>query len=484
VVDKDGRTSAATFHSISRIDDDIVRFRTFVENKDFDRLTDLCHEKYMLARDSQESLRWRKDYAIVKALQGKYGEALKVLMDAHFLASQVTGSTRGKYEDECGIVLVEFGRPLLAIDRFDLALEHHRGDALACGQVWNNKAVALDVLGEPSKALRCVASSIELLTPTGDIVSLEETRRDGDEDIGKATARAIRTLQSPNFSLENVWGYREFESFRIILRALEESGYAFGYWHLNAANYGVPQTRKRLILIASRTHRPRKPQATHSERGPSAQSDLFSSEPLRKWVGWYEAIEDLIPTLPESKFAEWQLKRLPESIKTFIAHPTADCDWFMTRDGDEPVFSILANGNGTPRAFLAHGTSTMEIRDASEPSACVLATVHGKAAKPRAFIVGQNYGSPNDNGKERKLNVRDAGEPIFTVETNPNRLNTRAFLVGGKPTLPTRRAAEGVRAYPNRTNPRATRCGTSVYQQRSHAFDPARDWLSQGVSFQ
>jgi hypothetical protein len=185
VVDKDGRTSAATFHSISRIDDDIVRFRTFVENKDFDRLTDLCHEKYMLARDSQESLRWRKDYAIVKALQGKYGEALKVLMDAHFLASQVTGSTRGKYEDECGIVLVEFGRPLLAIDRFDLALEHHRGDALACGQVWNNKAVALDVLGEPSKALRCVASSIELLTPTGDIVSLEETRRTGMRILGR-----------------------------------------------------------------------------------------------------------------------------------------------------------------------------------------------------------------------------------------------------------------------------------------------------------
>jgi DNA-cytosine methyltransferase len=297
-------------------------------------------------------------------------------------------------------------------------------------------------------------------------------RGESPEDISaaEATARAIRTLQSPNFSLENVWGYREFESFRIILRALEESGYAFGYWHLNAANYGVPQTRKRLILIASRTHRPRKPQATHSERGPSAQSDLFSSEPLRKWVGWYEAIEDLIPTLPESKFAEWQLKRLPESIKTFIAHPTADCDWFMTRDGDEPVFSILANGNGTPRAFLAHGTSTMEIRDASEPSACVLATVHGKAAKPRAFIVGQNYGSPNDNGKERKLNVRDAGEPIFTVETNPNRLNTRAFLVGGANTSETQ-AAEGV-GVSEQDEP--TRC---VNASNSATW---RAWLSQG----
>jgi site-specific DNA-cytosine methylase len=28
----------------------------------------------------------------------------------------------------------------------------------------------------------------------------------------------------------------------------------------------------------------------------------------------------------------------------------------------------------------------MEVRDASEPSACVVATVHAKAAKPRAWL--------------------------------------------------------------------------------------------------
>jgi hypothetical protein len=185
VVDGDGRASAVTFHSISRTDEDIVRFRTFVENKDFDRLTDLCRERLDNAHSLEESFRWKKDFSIVKSLQGKYGEALHLLTGSNYLASKVTGPLRGRYENEFGLVLVEFGRPLLAIDRFDLALEHHRGDALACGQVWNNKAVALDVLGEPSKALRCVASSIELLTPTGDIISIEETKRTGMRILGR-----------------------------------------------------------------------------------------------------------------------------------------------------------------------------------------------------------------------------------------------------------------------------------------------------------
>lgn len=179
VVDEDGRTSAVTLYSTTGADPSLVLFRTFVEARDFDGLTDLCRERLLQARDERTALRWHKDYAIVKALQGRYGEALDVLAGAHFLASQITGPLRARYENEFGLVLVEFGRPLLALDRFDLALENHEGDALACGQVMNNRALALSELGEPSEALRCVASSIELLAPTGDVVSLAETFRTG-----------------------------------------------------------------------------------------------------------------------------------------------------------------------------------------------------------------------------------------------------------------------------------------------------------------
>jgi DNA (cytosine-5)-methyltransferase 1 len=284
-----------------------------------------------------------------------------------------------------------------------------------------------------------------------------------DVEMGRAVARAISTLLPPMVSLENVWGYRKFEAFKIILRALQENGYSFNYWHLNSADYGVPQTRKRLILIASRTHRPEKPKATHHDpsKVSAEQGSMFARETL-PWVGWYAAIEDLIPGLPESKFADWQLKRLAgldssaliddqqngftggmnlvsdgpsftvgtrpagkvkafivepdvagarcpsiryadepmvtlkanagtgrlNPTRAFIAHPNADNDWFLTRDGDEPVFTIKANGNGTPRAFIVDSQNTQKAvltREDTEPSFTV--TAHNRPSHlPKAWL--------------------------------------------------------------------------------------------------
>lgn len=48
---------------------------------------------------------------------------------------------------------------------------------------------------------------------------------------------------------------------------LEERGYSTWVGVLNAADYGVPQTRKRAILIASRTRTVGRPEATHSKDG-------------------------------------------------------------------------------------------------------------------------------------------------------------------------------------------------------------------------
>lgn len=48
---------------------------------------------------------------------------------------------------------------------------------------------------------------------------------------------------------------------------LEARGYSTWHGVLNAADYGVPQTRKRAILIASRTRTVGRPEATHSQEG-------------------------------------------------------------------------------------------------------------------------------------------------------------------------------------------------------------------------
>lgn len=185
VVDAGGHAPAVNGHHTPPADPYLVLFRSLAAKEDYRALTDLCLERLMLARDVETSLRWTKDAAIVEALQGRYGDALTLLASASYAASKVVGPLRGRYENEFGLVLVEFGRPQLAIERFDRAIEQHGGDALACGQVWNNKAVALGELGETPKALRCVATSIELIGPTGDAVSLNETRETGRRILEK-----------------------------------------------------------------------------------------------------------------------------------------------------------------------------------------------------------------------------------------------------------------------------------------------------------
>lgn len=47
----------------------------------------------------------------------------------------------------------------------------------------------------------------------------------------EAVARFIDHLQPQIFTLENVWGYRLSDSWRVIRRAL--SGYAWAAWHIN-----------------------------------------------------------------------------------------------------------------------------------------------------------------------------------------------------------------------------------------------------------
>ena len=119
-------------------------------------------------------------------------------------------------------------------------------------------------------------------------------------------AEFISALQPSLFTLENVRDYAHSKSLKIIVAALNGCGYAVNSWVLNAADYGVPQTRKRLIVVARRDGvKPQKPQPTHTE----TPTPLFDHR--RQWVGWYEAIADLIPNLPESQLAPWQIARMP-----------------------------------------------------------------------------------------------------------------------------------------------------------------------------
>ncbi len=106
------------------------------------------------------------------------------------------------------------------------------------------------------------------------------TEQPQDIEAASAVAFAISELQPKCFTLENVPRYHYSQSWNLIKSALEAEGYQIVADILDAANYGVPQFRKRFIAKASK--------------------DVVALPAKSQRVGWYEAIKDLIPELPLS----------------------------------------------------------------------------------------------------------------------------------------------------------------------------------------
>lgn len=145
-----------------------------------------------------------------------------------------------------------------------------------------------------------------------------------DIDTARKTAEFITVLRPKYFTLENVYPYREFESFKIICDALARNGYSFDYWHLNSADYGVPQTRRRLILIArldgGQNWIP-KPIPTHHNPKDFDDNQMALFAPTTKpWVGWYSAcLNELAIATP----TKWQRSHIKNNGTVLNGVPTA-----------------------------------------------------------------------------------------------------------------------------------------------------------------
>jgi DNA (cytosine-5)-methyltransferase 1 len=89
--------------------------------------------------------------------------------------------------------------------------------------------------------------------------------------------RAVRQVRPKAFVIENVPEFQRSAQFAKLLQLMESDPvlrkYGFAYGVLNAADYGVPQTRRRGIFIAVRGVRkvPWPPPATH---GPESETGL------------------------------------------------------------------------------------------------------------------------------------------------------------------------------------------------------------------
>ncbi len=99
-------------------------------------------------------------------------------------------------------------------------------------------------------------------------------------------ARYINDLNPEWVALEQVPAAMPvWETYAVCLREL---GWSVWTGVLNSANYGVPQTRERAILIASRVRKVTAPPPTHA-KDPEPE-DLFGEAGRQKWISMAQAL--------------------------------------------------------------------------------------------------------------------------------------------------------------------------------------------------
>lgn len=244
-----------------------------------------------------------------------------------------------------------------------------------------------------------------------------------DRALAEKVAEFIEVIRPAVFTLENVWGYRKSASWRAIYRTLRTLGYGVGFARLNSADFGVPQTRERMIAWAVRggASLPA-PTPTHTETPQAA--GLFGFEAAR-WIGWYEAVEDLLGDMPDSELAPWQIKRLPDELRTLLVS-NSKTEWGEGMVGAERrAFSTTTQAGGRMRAVIVgeNPNARGNRRERHQPMKTVAAQPAG--GLPRAVLVGTNA---NDTSGAA-VGV-DAARPAQAVRTGVNHVH-RAVLIDG-----------------------------------------------------
>jgi DNA (cytosine-5)-methyltransferase 1 len=149
--------------------------------------------------------------------------------------------------------------------------------------------------------------------------------------------RVVEELRPTVFVLENVHGITysgKEEGFRLLNRMAQDINRRHGtsytlFWQvLNAADYGVPQLRRRFFLVGHRDGgRFRFPAPTHAEQPATAGVSLFDMPALFPYATAWDAIggldlrvadedlcvrgrwADLLPSIPEGENYSWHTDR-------------------------------------------------------------------------------------------------------------------------------------------------------------------------------
>lgn len=200
--------------------------------------------------------------------------------------------------------------------------------------------------------------------------------------------------------------------WRSYARLFQSWGYSTWTGILNAADYGVPQDRRRAFLIASRTHQVGKPEPTHSR---DAWPDLFSD--FKPWVSMAEALgwgmtDHPYPTIATSRVSGGPDREKVGGESTRI---------FLYRERDEGRWVLYTQCDWQP-----NGSHQTHKTDQSAPTLSALSEPQWYFKRPATTIAGNHRVFPP--GSHMANDGRDNSKAVGRSDT-PIRLSVRDALI-------------------------------------------------------
>ncbi|MCT2386320.1 DNA cytosine methyltransferase [Erwinia pyrifoliae] len=227
--------------------------------------------------------------------------------------------------------------------------------------------------------------------------SIRPFRSSNDDDprnsLFEEYASFVNYFRPPVFVLENVVGlatHKDGSTVALMEACFKNLGYDTQWRILNAANYGVPQKRERLIMIGvERGGKIEFPDTSHNFSGATISVkdkrrvhaptyDLFTmkEEKLRPAVSVMEAISDLPPIQSGEEAKRYTESPLNEYQKLMRRYVKDELSLHLATAHSKKMLEIIKhsgkNINCIPKGMVTSGFSSCYSRlDANEPAVTI-----------------------------------------------------------------------------------------------------------------
>lgn len=205
---------------------------------------------------------------------------------------------------------------------------------------------------------------------------LRKDARDERWNLLDHFVRGIEVVKPDVVSMENVRGVTKTDVFKNFVNQLERLGYNVDWKVVYAPNYGIPQNRSRLILLASRLGKILIPKETHTKNNYVTVGDVIRELPkidageISKQDHLHKAKKlepinqkRILQSKPGGTWRDWDKKLLPNCYKKDSGQTYTSVYGRMKWDDVSPTITTQFTSYGSGRFGHPKQNRALSIRE-------------------------------------------------------------------------------------------------------------------------